>query len=430
MKIVLVTFSNSKCYEGQKKLIESAKSINTFNEYETWKYEDYIQTEFFKEHLNITSEIRGVGFWVWKPFIILEAMKRINDGDVIIYHDSGRKVYSWEFKKNIIPFIEKIKTYNKGLGVIFGPFNHGEYCKKDCLIKMNCDIPQYRKHKQLSATWGIWEKNTFTQEILNEWLQWNIHSSRIVTDDESKEPNIDNFVQHRHDQAILTNIILKRVFQKTYDPIFAPNGIYEKNINNFIHKPFIFVSIPKNASQSIHKMFGIKLKDHSGEHEMAICDNHCRAELLKQRYPKRFQTFFKFCVVRNPHERTKSWYVYHKKILKLKPYTIMDFNSWVLEGCPHHWKFQNGTNYQELSHLSPLHQYQFIYDNEHNLLVDKIIKFENFEKDFREVCVKIDYPIKQFEKVNTTNDSSIKYTDSAYEHIKTLFKKDFELFNY
>jgi hypothetical protein len=426
-KTALVTFSNSKCYKGQSKLIKSAQDHKLFDHYFTWKYEDYLHTEFYKENLNITSEQRGVGYWVWKPFVILEAMKKINDGDLILYHDSGRPCYDWKFTKSLSPLFDKIKSVHKGLGICFGPFTHGEYCKIDCLLKMNCNTPQFRNHKQLSATWSIWEKNTFCIEILNEWCFWNLHSSRIVTDDASKNTEHKVYDSHRHDQAILTNVILKRVFENKYKPFFAPTGIYEKNINHFVHLPFIFVSIPKNASQSVHKTFGIKLHDHSSPKEMAVCDNHCRGVVLKQRY-KDFNRRFKFCIVRNPHERTKSWYVYHKNILKLEPYTKMEFNTWVLAGCPHHWKIQNGTDYVK-SGLSPLSQHIFVYEND-TLLVDYVCKFETLSDDFSHVCSKINYNLKEILKINASNDDTVKYTTPAFEHVRKLFAKDFELFNY
>lgn len=426
-KCALVTFSNSKCYAGQNKLVNSAKEHNLFDKYFTWKYEDYIHTEFYKENLNITSEQRGVGYWVWKPFLILEAMKHMNDGDIILYHDSGRRCYDWKFSKKLTPLFDKIKHAHRGVGIVFGPFIHGEYCKIDCLQKMKCDTPQFRKHRQLSATWSIWEKNTFSLEILNEWNFWNVHSSRIVTDDLSEAKEHSIYDSHRHDQAILTNIILRRVFENKYQPLLAPSGIYEKNINHFVHLPFIFVSIPKNASQSIHKTFGIKLHDHSSSHEMAICDNHCRASVLKTRY-KDFNRRFKFCIVRNPHDRTKSWYIYHRNILKLEPYTKMEFNTWVLAGCPHHWKIQNGTDYVKLD-ISPLEQHIFVYEND-KILVDYVAKFENIGDDFAHVCEKINYNIKDILKVNSSKDDEINYTTAAYEHVYKLFQKDFELFGY
>lgn len=429
-KVIFVTFANDKCKSGQRGLVASAKQTNTFiTNYNTWIYEDYILTDFYKEHLNITSEKRGVGYWVWKPYLILEAMKQCKDGDVVIYHDAGRPVYNWKLTKSIKPLVDYVIKSHRGLGVIWGPFNHGEYCKRDCLIKMGCDTPQYRHHRQVSATWSIWEKNTFTLEILNEWYRWNIHSSRIVTDDKSKEAEYDNFDSHRHDQAILTNILLKYVFENKYKPFFAKRGIYEKNINHFVHKPFIFISIPKNASQSIHSALGIKLHDKSDQNEMAICDNHARGVLLKERY-KDYNKRFKFCVVRNPYERVKSWYSYHKDVLKLRPYIDVEFNNWVLSGCPHHWKIQNETNYEKNKELSPLNQWQFIYDEKMNLLVDMICKFENLENDFKKVCEKIEISPIELTKRNNSKKGNLEYTVEAKAKVVELFKKDFDLFNY
>ena len=151
-------------------------------------------------------------------------------------------------------------------------------------------------------------------------------------------------------------------------------------------KKYVFVSIPKNGSQSVFDMFGYKLKDHSKESDMGIMDNHARCVVIKKRYGD-FDARYKFCFVRNPLERLVSWYDYHLKRYRCEPYTKMDFRSWILADCPHHWKKQNGTSWR--GDLSPLRQWQFIYDDDGNLMVDDVFRMENFEQDLRRACSKI-----------------------------------------
>ena len=49
---------------------------------------DIISTEFYKENKEILSLNRGAGYWLWKPYLILETLKKMNDGDVLLYLDS------------------------------------------------------------------------------------------------------------------------------------------------------------------------------------------------------------------------------------------------------------------------------------------------------------------------------------------------------
>lgn len=793
MQIVLVTLADDRCRIGQSKVESTAKQFGKVDPNVIgWTWKDFQKTEHYKQNPHIFSEKRGLGYWSWKPFIILDAMERIQSGDFILYHDAGRPCYNWHIDFDVHPFAKYIKQNHQGLGIVFGPWNHGKMTKRDCLIHMQCDEPAYHKHKQVSATWSLWEKNDFCLRVLDEWKRWVVHSSRIVTDDSSSIAEHSFFNAHRHDQSILTNILLKKVFAKEYKPLF--NNGYEKNINNilklhtplypeyannepipvsisedvfifydvfihddgylcgigpyyphkvsysdivikcqnkefspivvedphkhtiimkfnikcskqvlislsykntviktftvtkhdyepknivattmfkncspflrqwieyhwdigvehfylydnnsddfdqvkricdeyshivtlikwpypyktpgrgnslsgqtseqntsiykysrhkwmvmtdldeyvysqssslrsilnsyshkvneicgitlpcqwfgcgknvtydddFLHKmiwrkstsnkpkpgcspkqivvpknvqvfsvhrcikgkpevemddnilrfnhyfsltndtsryvarttglriksknacncsvlcdvkdtglstyiksidssknknvKFAFISIPKNASQSIFDMFDIKLKDYSNVSDTGIFDNHCRAAVLKKRYND-YTSRFTFCFVRNPFQRIISWYEYHKNCLKLPFYKRFTFEQWIKAGFPHHWGLQNGTRYKK-EKRSPLDQFEFIYDDENNLLVDYIGHIETFDEDLKYICSKLNFsnhkPIHKNKSNKCTNWKSY-YTHETFKLTQSRFIKDIKLFGY
>ena len=37
----------------------------------------------------IFAEKKGAGYWLWKPYIINKTLGMVNDGDYILYSDSG-----------------------------------------------------------------------------------------------------------------------------------------------------------------------------------------------------------------------------------------------------------------------------------------------------------------------------------------------------
>lgn len=227
MKLHLVTYADSdEYYQGQQKLIESASEFDYIH---TFTRNDIIETEFYLKNKHILDEKRGGGYWIWKPFIILEVMKKISHFDVIVYHDSGRSCYDWKFTSPLKQYIDFTCDKMKGFGITFGPFINGEYCKRDCFKFMKNDYPEFHEHKQVSATWMICQKNTFCFNILNEWKYWCTYD-RIVTDDESVYPELEKYKSHRHDQAILTNILIRLAHENKFE-ISHSDGLYEKNIN-------------------------------------------------------------------------------------------------------------------------------------------------------------------------------------------------------
>jgi len=232
MVIAMVTLANEKCFPGQKQMSISAIEQGVSHIF-NWTWDDFKKTPWYQQN-EIFKENRGLGYWSWKPFIIRDTLMKLNDGDTVLYHDAGRPCYNWKITEPIKPAVEYLNKNHNGFGIIFGGFNHGKYTKRDCFVTMGCDEKKFHDHRQVSATWSFWQKNAFCLRMLDEWIIWLMHPTKIVSDIESKAPNLPEFQSsHRHDQSIFTNILLKKHFVKEYKVIFA-RRFYEKDINNFL----------------------------------------------------------------------------------------------------------------------------------------------------------------------------------------------------
>lgn len=228
MKVVLVMLANDRCKENQIKLANQSKSID-IDQVICWDWEDFKKTEYYQHP--VFQKQRGLGYWSWKPCIILEAMKDLEEGDCVLYHDSGRPCYQYSFKNNVRSYIDYIKQYHQGLGICFGPWKHKKMTKRDCFIEMGCDGNKYTNSNQVSATYSFWTKNEYCLNILNQWKYWCFHPSEIVTDAKSIHEEYDEYDAHRHDQSILTNILLSLKDFK----IQTVRG-WEKDINNILEQ--------------------------------------------------------------------------------------------------------------------------------------------------------------------------------------------------
>lgn len=242
MKIHFITFFTNIKFgqpnyyiESVKRLVDSAKKfgVENFDLYTPDNLNVSLDTKKWME----TSLDPGYGYYSWKPLVILESFKHMNYGDVALYYDAGRKEYNYEFKKDFNSLVNKvIKEYN-GIGVAQGPFSHKAWCKEDCFIEMECTDDKYYNANQLCATWHIWEKSDLTVQILKQWLMYCFHPSGIVTTDDKTKilSKFPEYKQHRWDQAILTNLLLKYKFDKNlYTPLLPNEGKWEKDINNFV----------------------------------------------------------------------------------------------------------------------------------------------------------------------------------------------------
>ena len=195
-----------------------------------------------------------------------------------------------------------------------------------------------------------------------------------------------------------------------------------------------FISIPKNASQSIIKILALgENRNEENTSSLVIHKNHQRAAILSQKY--NLNKLFVFCFVRNPYCRCVSWYEFHKHT---EPYNSLSFDDWVNIGMPHHWRYQNKTNYV-INKISPLLQYNFI---EH-YKIDLIGKIETFSSDLNKIIEKlnllcqernIDYKFNYTNiKINTSkviDNIENYYNEETKEKVFSLLKKDFEYFGY
>jgi hypothetical protein len=50
--------------------------------------------------------------------------------------------------------------------------------------------------------------NESNRALVEEWAKW-MEDDQILTDTPSSYPNHPNFIEHRHDQSILTNLVLR-----------------------------------------------------------------------------------------------------------------------------------------------------------------------------------------------------------------------------
>ena len=160
----------------------------------------------FKDKLNYN--VRGFGYWCWKPYIILESLKIIDNGDILVYADAGchlKKEYI-DKMKNYIEDAEKYDIVAFELGIPDKLFT-----KSDLFDYFNVlNNKEITDTNTRCATSLIIKKTDKTIRFVNEWLKVFYDNFHLADDTPSTIKNLDGFVEHRHDQSIFS--ILSKLY--------------------------------------------------------------------------------------------------------------------------------------------------------------------------------------------------------------------------
>lgn len=206
-KITFVSYADSNFSARRDALCISAEKVG-FDNVISLGPSDICHSEFWERNRAvIESKKRGAGYWLWKPYVIKTILDSLPDDSVLIYSDAGRTNY-YEFKSIPHKLVEMVKKSEKG--VLLGPVLHqhgalSKWTKRDCLILMNADSQELICKPTIQATWSLWKKNKYSMDFLNKWIRF-CEDPRCLTDIDNTlgYPNYEDFVDHRHDQSILT----------------------------------------------------------------------------------------------------------------------------------------------------------------------------------------------------------------------------------
>jgi len=167
--------------------------------------ENIKKDKFYEENKEVLDCKVGDGYWLWKPKIILDTFNIIEQNDIVIYTDAG-DILNINYN-DVLDFFQSNDYYFSNWGGYRTPQKY--HTKRDCFILMDCDSEIYHNTAQIEAGFFIVKKTDDNTNLMNEYLKY-CSVKQIVDDEDSKlGKNFENWQFHRHDQSILTNLIIK-----------------------------------------------------------------------------------------------------------------------------------------------------------------------------------------------------------------------------
>ena len=189
-------------------------------------------------------------------------------------------------------------------------------------------------------------------------------------------------------------------------------------------KKCVFIHIPKCAGSSINQDLDLKSVGFSGHSPASY-----HSEFLDK--------YFSFTFVRNPYDRIVSAYKYFRK--------LKEGHRWykrnkIISDAANKMDFKEFVNYipdfmklmkrEEGSFESGIHFQPFYYFLDEP--VEYIGRFENIQHDYFNIRSRINLPLKNLPKTNSTNNSNYRqlYIEQTKNTVYNIYKEDIKKYNY
>ena len=214
MSINFITFGggNSNYLEAGSRLCNQATKINLFNKI-TFFTDTFLQNdiEFWERHSNfVIKNKKGYGYWLWKPYLIKKTIETLNDGDILLYLDSGCEINSNK-RNEMINYFGMVKT---NYIITSFTFTEKNWNKMDLILHLNANSSEFIETPQRQAGAQLLYVCDKTRRLVNEWYETacNYH---LIDDSPSIAKNCDGFREHRHDQSIFSLLTKKYNIKNT-----------------------------------------------------------------------------------------------------------------------------------------------------------------------------------------------------------------------
>ncbi len=187
-----------------RRFVGQARKLRVFDSVFAWT-EKNLDAAFKRDFQAVLdTRVRGFGYFVWKPQVILQALERVNSGDVLLYVDSGSHLVA-SGRYRLIEYVEKVKASESG--VLAFELTHVEknWTKGDLLDYLDVRIrEEIINTPQIQAGAILVHNRPGATLFFEDWLNVFRHRFDVVDDTPSVSPNDEGFVSHRHDQSVFS----------------------------------------------------------------------------------------------------------------------------------------------------------------------------------------------------------------------------------
>lgn len=201
--IFLVSFADSKFRPTAERLRKEAESFGVFSSINIPSEKDF--DEWYRKKYWFRLMQKGMGFWMWKSYIVKKYYDTLLEGDILLYVDAGC-VLNYNGIKRFTEYIDLVNSSPSGILAFMSPAHIERECTKADVLHyfgLNQDS-EISKTGQLYAGAFFLRKNPVADELVDNWYGFCHNQFGLLSDNPSTIPNGSHFKFHRYDQSVFS----------------------------------------------------------------------------------------------------------------------------------------------------------------------------------------------------------------------------------
>jgi len=218
MKRYFISFASPRMKSALEKIVKQSIKMNYFDDIIPYTYSDLTADFTERYHDKLHDNIRGFGYWSWKPEIIKQTLAKMEDGDQLLYLDAGcnlnnhgkdRLKQYFDMLSDDTPLVTFINVtkdtlfFNKDIKLPDWPLKN--WIKGDLIDYFNIrEQNEILDQQVFFAGILLLQKGKISKTFIDKWEETISTDWSFIDDSPSKSPNLDGFIEHRHDQAIFS----------------------------------------------------------------------------------------------------------------------------------------------------------------------------------------------------------------------------------
>jgi hypothetical protein len=217
----VITFANTDIHKNYQKEFHELYKNNFFN-HVAYTERDIISTDFYQNNMQMFQYTKYFGYFLWKPFIILETMKLFPNSRVL-YCDSNLRF-------NDFPSFEvmynTLMDAQEAFFVKHDNFINKDWTKYDTFYLMGCDNEKYWNARQVWTPLMGFGTSGLVSNLLSEYMHCCKVPEIITEEPNIYGKNLAGFREHRWEQSVMSILVEK----------YGYNGVTDSQIMMWVTK--------------------------------------------------------------------------------------------------------------------------------------------------------------------------------------------------